>query len=512
MKRFFCKILSAALCFAVVLSMLIGFGCEGSAQLSQEELKEKAPDYSSSDLSLHMYAHVGPTNGHYTDVTGQAQFTGEDYRTVERYQEYKDMGEETLLLLGNDPYMGEDFATSQLKKNLDMAAEVGLRVIVFDLRVHDLSSNMSNTGEQLESLVGSGYQFATQEDLEAHIATLIAPYKDHPAFYGVTLFDEPTYVKLKSVGQVYRALKTLVPDIYIPVVLLPFMDESGWIYAYSGQNAVAGNTVPLNAYKKYVEKYFEETQATNLLYDDYPFRLQANIDDSQYIRTTYLQNLQIMSEYANEHNANLEICIQAFSMTSGLRKVSEEDIRWQINTALSFGVDNIIHYTYWMFPNQTGPGYGGEGANSAIMDNYGNKLLYNEVKRVNAESQNLAKVILNFDYQKSYYDFTSLTPPRYFLGLKDVQELDGITDIEVTETTLINQMYDDEKQLRGYMVQNLTDPYYETEDSVKLTFDTDYKYLMMINKGQTTYAQLDENNAYTFELECGDGCFVIPYN
>ena len=512
MKKFFNRLLSAALCGVIMLSALFAVACSGTGS-SQEELKAKAPDYSSSDLSLHMYAHVGPTNGYYTDSTGQAQYTGEDYRTVKRFQEYKDLGEETLLLLGNDPYNGENFETSQLKKNLDMAEEVGLRVIVFDLRIHDLSSNISNSGEQLESLVGDGYQFATQEDLEEHIATLIAPYKDHPAFYGVTLFDEPQYVKLKSVGQVYRALRALVPDIYVPIVLLPFMDETGWIYAYSGQNANSANLTPVEAYKIYVEKYFEETQADNLLYDDYPFRLQASIDDSQYIRTAYLQNLQIMAGYAQDHDANLELCVQCFGMTSGLRKVTEEDVRWQINTALSFGVDKIIHYTYWMFPNQTGPGYGGEGANSAIMDNYGNKILYDEVKRVNEQSQNLAKVILNFDYEKSYYDFSSITPPSHFLGLDDVWELDGITDIEEpSDTVLINQMYDDTKKVRGYMVQNLTDPYYEKDASVKITFASEFKYIMMINKGVTTYAELDGSNSYTFDLECGDGCFVIPYN
>ena len=472
-----------------------------------DDMMKNAPNYSNSEYRLDMHAHCSPTDGHYIDENGNPQYSGQDYRTLERYTEYKNCGFDTLLLLGNDPYRGEDFETSQLKKNLDNAQTAGLKVIVFDLRLHDLSSNETG-GVQGDSLIGEGKQFSSQNELNAYVNELTAPYRDHPAFYGLTLKDEPVYAKLKSVGQVYRAIKSVNENIYVKVVLLPFMDESGWIPSYTDDKT---EKVPFNAYKDYVEKFFEETQAKNLVYDDYPFRKLRNSENSEFIRKNYLQNIQYMSDTAEKHGAELTLIIQSFSMKAGIRKVSEADIRWQINTALSMGVRNIVYFTYWMHVNQqAGPGY--EGKDSAIMDNFGNKILYDEVQKVNAESQKLAKIVLNYKYQKSYYNFTSIAPPTYFVGLADVEELDGIEEIEIEETTLINQMYDEEKGLYGYFILNETDPFFKKENKVTVKFADEYKYLMVVNRGEATYRKLDKNNSAVFELDVGDGCFVIPYN
>ena len=499
------KILALLLCGISVFGGFSFVGCD-----TEGNMMKNAPDYSDSEYQMNLYSHCGPSNGQYTDANGNPQYAGQDFRTVERYQEYKDIGSKTLLLLGNDPYTGEDFATSQLKKNLDMAQEVGLKVVVFDLRIHDLSSNVVN-GVQQDSLVGDGKQFATQDELVAHLRELTRDYITHPAFYGITLADEPVYDKLKSVGQVYRALHTIDPDMYVPVVLLPFSDEAGWVPSYAGESVSSNAITPEAAYRKYVEKYFEETEAKNLIYDDYPFRFLKGQANSEYIRNTYLMNLQMMSEYATQNGAKLELCIQTFSMDAGLRKVTEEDVRWQANTAMSFGVQNLICFTYWMHPNQlSGPGQ--EGKNSAIMDNFGNKILYDEVQRVNRESQSLAKIIFNYEYQKTYFNFTSLNPPAYFVGVKSVEELDGIEEIEMQETTMINQMYDEQKGLYGYFVLNETDPFSQKSNEVTIKFDKKYKYLMLVNRGEITYQELDDQNSVTLDLERGDGCFVIPYN
>ena len=472
-----------------------------------EIMMKNAPDYTKSLYRLDMHAHCGPTDGHYTDANGIPQWTGEDYRTPERYKEYKDCGFDTLLLLGNDSYRGEDFATSQLKKNLDNAQSVGLKVIIFDQRLHDLSSNVVN-GEQQDSLVGEGKQYATQEELNIHVKELTAPYRDHPAFCGITLVDEPIFSKLKSVGQVYRAIKSVDPKIDIKVVLLPFMDESGWLPAYTDDPSEKS---PLKAYIHYVETFFQETGAKSVIYDDYPFRVIRNTANSEHIRETYLQNIQLMAGMAKKYGAELILIVQAFSMKAGLRKVTEEDLRWQVNTALSMGAKDIVYFTYWIHPNQMdGPGH--EGKDSAIMDNFGNKILYDEVQKVNVETQGLAKIILNYQYQKTYYKFKGSNPPAYFVGVEGVEKLDGIEEIEMQETTMINQMYDEQKGLYGYFVLNETDPFSRKDDKVTIRFDKKYKYLMLVNRGETTYQELDDQNSVTLDLERGDGCFVIPFN
>ena len=469
------------------------------------------PDYSVKHNRLNMYAHVGPTNGNYVDENGVSHYTGEDYRTPERFREYKALGLDTLLLLGNDPYNSEEFSSSQLKKNLDMALDAGLKVIVFDQRIHDLSSNVTDKGKQRRTLVGKSAPFGTQNDLEKHIATLIAPYKDHPAFYGVTLFDEPSYVKLKSVGQVYRALKALVPDIYVPIVLLPFMNETGWIKAFSGKEPGPGNDNPEKAYYRYVRKYFTETGSDNLLYDDYPFRFFRGVKDSEFIRKTYLRNLQIMAEFANKHKAHLEICVQDYSMQAGLRKVDEDDVRWQVNTVMSFGVDNIVHYTYWMFPNQTGPDHGGEGCDSAIMDNYGNKILYDQVKKVNDEIKSLAKTVLSFDYLNSRLAGDA-GDYMHFELLRLNSRQGGIKVIKADGLVLVNAMEDKSENLRGYFLINASDPLKKTAAKITLVFDRKYKSVMSVNRGNYSELTLSPSGRITLNIAAGDGIFLIPEN
>ena len=469
------------------------------------------PDYSAKNNKLNMYAHVGPTDGHYVDEFGVAQNTGEDYRTPERFKEYKDLGLDTLLLLGNDPYNGEEFSTSQLKKNLDMAFEAGLKVIVFHQEIHDLSSNVTDKGRQIKSLVGKGCRFATQEDLEAYVATLIAPYKDHPAFYGITVFDEPSYVKMKSVGQVYRALKSLVPDIYIPVVLLPYMNEKAWIKAYTGKEPGKNNDDPEKAYYKYVRKYFSETKAKNLLYDDYPFRFFKERAHSEFIRKTYLRNLQIMSEFSKKHGAHLEICVQDYSMKAGLRHVDEDDVRWQINTVMSFGVDNIIHYTYWMFPNQTGPDHGGEGCDSAIIDNFGNKILYDQVKTVNDEIKSLAETVLSYDYMSSRV-VGDTEGCEYFEQLRLCGKQEGIRVIKAKGTILINSMKDGTENLRGYFIINASDPIKKESAEISLSLGKTYNSVKIINRGIYKDREIESGTVLDFKIGAGDAIFIIPYN
>jgi sugar phosphate isomerase/epimerase len=109
---------------------------------------KKIPDYSNCTKEIDLYAFYGPSDGKY--MNGTPMGDGTDFRVKERYQEYKDCGFDILLLLGNDTYNGEEFETSDLKMNLELCAKVGLKAIVHDKRLHDLSM-------QEHSLIGKEF-------------------------------------------------------------------------------------------------------------------------------------------------------------------------------------------------------------------------------------------------------------------------------------------------------------------------------------------------------------------
>lgn len=471
--------ISLALTFVVGVS-----GCEMTATKPADPSQAtEVPDYSDSTKRMNMYAYVGPTPGTYTNAAGQSIFA-EDFRTIERYQEYKDCGFDTLLLLGNDGYSGQEFSTSSLKKNLDMAQEVGLQVLVFDQRIHDLSCKS-------ESNIGEGKEFASMDELVKTLKEYMKPYMDHPAFRGLSLKDEPIYEHFDSMAEVQEALRLIDQDIFGHTVVLPYLDNVS-LKQYTGKSF--GN-VTIDSYRTYVNTFLEKTKLSYLSYDNYPF-----YEDG--LLSTYYRNLQVAVEEADKYDAEVWLAIQSAAWAT-IRPVEEDDLRYQCNSALAFGVKNIQYYTYWQFP---------DGSHSqAVIAHDGTKMLYDEAKRVNEETHKMAKVMLNFDFEKAAYTYdkeNAISAPTLFSGLKSAQ-LDGAEFVSVTGATMMSQMKDVQKGLTGYMIVNAADPIDNPEDKVSVKFDG-YDYATLYVKGEPETVGLTDS-VLTLTLGSGEGVFVIPH-
>lgn len=193
------KTMTAIITLAILMFSLIFYGCDSSSSVDLSG----APDYSNATGEFLTYGYTGPTDG--TWFRDDEQYNvGEDFRTVERYKEYKDAGFNVLLLQGNEPYRGEKFETSQLKQTMDRAYEAGVkRVIVFDSRIEALS-------ESRTPIVGEGKTFADYEALVAFIRTCLNDYKDHPAFFGVMLVDETVLRPTSPSGASIQGLRRRV--------------------------------------------------------------------------------------------------------------------------------------------------------------------------------------------------------------------------------------------------------------------------------------------------------------
>ena len=505
------------------------------------------PDYSGSDKALNMYAFIGPTDGTYYTSSGKPK-KGEDHRTVERYQEYKDCGFDTLLLLGNDPFHGaghvttveaeaEVYATSQLKKNLDMCEEVGLQAIVFDNRIWQLTYadkpliKVGETAEILYVQAGGGtyltneytvyeanslgeptkvtitasgfiadvqhiqYQFEDMTALKSTLELYMSSYRNHSTFLGVSTLDEPPAngSKTSSVGDLTQAIKEIDPDIRVQTCLLP---------EYSSVD---------DAYEKYLDDYLTYSGNDIFSYDYYPFvgaEMNSETTENPQVIKTYAACLQKTAEVAEEHSVDWELILQSGGYNGwGTRFVNEADIRLQMNMALAFSADNIGYFTYWMFQTKAGLGYG-----QAIMSDTGEKILYDEVQRVNAEAKKLAKVILNFDYKKSYLGWYKgyESKPQYFANAVS-SDLSDIKSIEQTHPVIINEMYDEARKQAGYMIVNATETHEKSTNTITVEFDqTKYAYAIVYINGEEEKVTLRDGK-YTVTLNEGEGAFVLPY-
>ncbi len=523
-------------------------GCAEDAKAAKTGTKNASapPDYSATEQVVDMYAYIGPTDGTYYTNTGLSK-QGEDHRTKERYQEYKDCGMNILLLLGNNAYVGngetetteeaekEAFEESRVKIDLDLCEEVGLKTIVFDNRIWRLSScemSLIKEGDEAEPLwyVCQGnfhmanlvtydadaneitlpdgakadvdyvqYQFDSMEDLQERVKVLMSSYVNHPAFYGMTLYDEPAEERLQAVGQVTKAIHALYPDCYVHTVLLPYYGAGHSIMSVSNEDA----------FVDYLDMYLEESGNSYFGYDYYPFKgtcTSSGKAENYSIGQTYVRTLQLSALKAQEKDVDWEIAIQSFAFSNeGYRFVNEDDIRLQSNLGLAFDTKRISYFTYWMWQNKSGMDFC-----QGIMGDNGEKILYDEVQKVNAETQILAQAVFNYDYVATYlsWDRTYGSMPSYFMGAVS-EDLTNVVEITSSGAALVNEMYDEANKLTGYMMVNMNDTYEGIENRMSITFDG-YKKATVYTAEGPTEVKLDDG-VYTRIMKGGEAVLVVPY-
>ena len=460
-------------------------GCEKNTQTSSK-VPTDVPNYSESTKELNIYAHRATSEGTFTGANGEL-ITYDSYITKEEFQRYKDCGFDVIYPQENS-YNGEDFETSRMKAYLDLAEEVGLKCIVSDDRIKKLSGMTT-------SLVGEGAEFATIEDLAHTIGEYLKPYVNHPAFYGIVTKDEPKWDALEATCQVTQAVKMVDENIYVKTTLLPYHTSVSH-KEYTGEEF---GDVTWGSYDTYLRAYLEKSGSNRVSYDDYPYLHNGFL-------TTFYRNILYNVQLAAEYDADVELIVQSFGK-SNRRLPDKEELYQQNNAALAFGAKNIAYFTYFRMSTNEGI-YGG------ILDYDGSDMIYDEVQEVIAYTRDMAKVVLNFDYQKvqlAYDEKTDMSAPLYFAGIKS-EKLDGISEIVVTQPTIITQMQDKENNRTGYMVLNAetTMNDYSEPDEVTLTFE-DYDFVTYYSvDGQKTVELVD--GKLTLTLPEGQAAFVIPHN
>ena len=443
---------------------------------------------------LNIYAYVGPTNGEYVLADG-TRVQNEDFRTVERYQEYKDCGFDTLLLLGNDPYNGEEFSESQLKKNLDMCAQVGLQCIVYDKRIHDLSM-------QDDGIIGEGKPFADEKALEEYLSGCIVPYKGHSAFFGLELGDEPRFQKLKSFGQIYKAFSAMGEKVFFNSVLFPYFNNNEAYY--TDNEALKG----VDSYVDYIERWFRETDAESIDYDYYPFKFLRDPDcatdpTDSYVEVTHFINLQLMSETARRLGKKFYITLQAYASatTAGSaykRRMRFPDFRYQLNAAFAFGAKDLRYYTYWTFPSQIG-----DPTVEAIMSPTGEKQYYDFVKQMNEEAQKQAEYVLDYDYVATV--LCEKEQPK-FEKLVSLEAFEGAS-VEANCAVIFNKMQN-KSGATGYYVMNAEDPATDITANVRIVFEGADSVAVYQN-GEKEIRVL-QNGVFVQSFPVGEGAFLTP--
>ncbi|MBQ8429367.1 MAG: hypothetical protein IJX30_04665 [Clostridia bacterium] len=482
-----------------------------------------APDYSASTLQFDFYGYSSAIDG--WNIDGVSYSSGLDYKTVERIKEYKDVGMTIYFPQSAAPFNGNTpFEESEAKRVMDNSLEAGIdKVILWDPRIQGLSKPAK---ENAVGLIGEGKQFATEADLDAQIAEWMAPYKDHEAFYGVMLGDEPFYYHTENYGQVYRSIKRVCPEAYIQYNLNPI--TAGTTMSAEGirnidirfpqlEEGDEGYGAKLDSdeeliarYKKYLRGFMDATGANYIQYDQYPLTRSDIVDAYQIL------GLQVVAEIAKEYDAEFYYVTQSYAQTerSPYRKITQEDLYWMNNMLVGFGIKQISYFTYFTKADNNAEHF--IDGQSFITWNGERTKIYDWMKQIMAEEQKFAPTILNFDYKTSkvYMKQPTVFDSTHALRTIETADFTALKDVSINkEIALVTELYDEEKQTYMYMLQNIVDPLDKGSKSFQttvLTFDAQYKYAAVYVKGERTLKKLD-NGTLTLKHKPGEATYVMPY-
>ena len=467
--------------------------------------------YGSSKNDFEYFGYSGTCDDWYTR-DGVTTLLPESLCNQDSIKLYKDSGLNVLYVGNAYNYNGRttSFESSELKRVMDLAYNQGLKCVIFEQNLYNLSLQNS-------SIIGrivNNFKFSDQETLVKYVQSCLEEVIKHPAFYGVSLDDEPSYKQFDAMGEIYRAIQEVYPGTYVQVNLWAYAES----WAFDAENIYCSNYAdfdsPEKIYVEYLRLFNEKVGNGMIMYDDYPL-CQKNGDN--FVLNNHLLTLKLVSEFATENNLRFVKVFQSSGYsdkTSTIRRAPTYiDMLWQTNLGMAMGVKTFAYWSYYPIINTSGEYY---DSNSSFVDELGNPNdLYYYMQKIHADMKHKASVMSSFEFNSVNLKINGTPYGRrdYLDNLLKV--CDGkfkiVSDFSVSEkgAVLISELYDTQLEQYGYYIVNPTDSTVLSEQTIVIKFDNCENLCVYANGTTTTVDLID--GKYTLNLSTGDGVFVLPY-
>ena len=223
-----------------------------------------------------------------------------------KIQEWQDAG---MTLTMGPEYTATPENVARMKKILDWSQARGIKVIICDPRTH-VSAPLA-------------------EDYAARAAQVAGDFGSHPATFGFHLLDEPDTQAFQPVCDAVGIVKRAAPRCHPFVNLLPWHIGVNTRVGYSDWGA-------------YLDDFLKKSQAEFLCYDCYSQMLPDKLGLSMYFRN--------LTQYeAAARRAGVPFWTTILSVGHyNYRCPSEDDIRWQFNSAIAYGAQGILYFFFYM--------------------------------------------------------------------------------------------------------------------------------------------------------------------
>lgn len=242
------------------------------------------------------------------------------------------------------------FTESHNMRMLDLAQKHGFKVSVADPRIYGT---------------------------DTEIRAAVDAYKHHPALEGYYIKDEPDSTEFDWAATIYKKLIELDRDRVPHVNLFP----NFVIPSYETNHAA-----------RWVEKVGPK-RLKYLTFDQYPFMVNG------YIRPTYFENLEIIRRVGLKYNVKTSAYLQSVGIIDAYRRPSASELRYNIFTALAYGIKRPVWFTYWT-PTDAGK----EIFADAIIDPHGRKTdLYAPFSALNRDVKAIGQILYTMDASEVFH-------------------------------------------------------------------------------------------------------------
>ncbi|MDO4608178.1 MAG: hypothetical protein Q4B40_03190, partial [Clostridia bacterium] len=335
--------------FAIVLVLIMSLSFGGCGE------KYKLPEYSQKQFS---------TSGFWApyDIS------------EEGLQLYKDAGLNTLLMVNHslDKDSGEKqfyLGSERTMKALELCKKLELNAVI---QYADWIA---------EWVEGEGYY----SDTPFSQFDIYDKYKD--IITGVSICDEPKADSLE-----HYANKTKVEDFKKVYPNATFQGNLIPITAGSHNWGYQTYEIMLDMF---AEKFMEPFDNPYISVDVYPFHLQVPDSDLY-----YAANYEMIAKNAKEYSAETTFILQSSTGNEFESELSEGDMRWQINSAIAYGADNLQYYCYAVPQSFKEDGTTDEAMYNYCILNPDNtpSQLYYYLQTIHKEIQGYASVALSYDW------------------------------------------------------------------------------------------------------------------
>ena len=386
--------------------------------------------------------------------------------TADAYREYAETGMNYVLLDQNYGDIGSPIYDSIL----DYCGDNNLNAIVMQLVEKD---------------------FTVDADRDAALCA-------KKAYVGKNFKDEPSYSEFDRLASYIKDFERDNPGKLYVNNIFPY---------FASVSALGGS------YEDYVKGYIDTvlnkvSGKKILMCDIYPLKPGTR---GNYILPGYLYNLETTAHYTMNTDIEVDYYYQAHGHMSYRNISSIQDILFQFNTLMAYGVKGFWAFTY---PDQKGVDFSWGNALVKIENKYGvftttKHDTYYYVKDAIAQLKTMQEAYLHFNYKGTKAIIGKLNEEGYNdcfdLLNYNLSELNSIKSVDCTQDTIIGQF--EKGGVDAYMVSNFTEPTQDKSDKVNIYFKDKTKARIYRNGGFEDMDILQDK--LSIVLNSGEAAFII---